>query len=356
MPRVKGRRQIDKSLIHRILVRATNWVGDGVMTLPALEAVRRNFPSSSITVLAKPWVLSLFEAHPAVDHVMPFEKGEGAFTGLGEMLRIIRLIRKEKFDLAILFQNAFEAALLTCLGGVRLRLGYNTDSRGLLLTHGVIRDNEVLKVHQVEYYLSILRAMDWEAKGSEPSLHVRGKNREEAMGFLASEGIRDEEYLIGLGPGAIFGGSKRWPPGRFARIGEWAAERWGARILLFGSSKEREICEEVAREMGHTPVNFCGRTSLGEAMGLINLCQLFVTNDSGLMHVSAALGVPTVAIFGSTDPNATGPGGLRTMVVRHDVECAPCMKPECPTHHRCMLSIEPEVVWEAMAALKGETE
>ncbi len=351
-----GHNHIDKSMINRILVRATNWVGDGVMGLPALGAVRENFPSSDITVLAKPWVLPLFEAHPAVDHVIPFQKGEGVLTGLGEMIRVIRLIRKEKFDLAILFQNAFEAALLAWLGGGRFRLGYDTDGRGLLLTHSVTRGENDLKVHQVEYYLAILRAMGWKAKGTDPSLHVMRENREKAMDFLSSEGIRGGEYLIGLGPGAIFGNSKRWPPHGFARIAQWAAERWGARVLLFGSSKERKICEEVTREMGHAPVNFCGRTSLGEAMGLINCCQLFVTNDSGLMHVSAALGVPTVAIFGSTNADATGPRGSPSRIVRHDVGCAPCLKPECPTDHRCMLSIEPEEVWKTMVALKEEFE
>lgn len=356
MPRVSGKKHIDKSMIKRILIRATNWVGDGVMSLPALEAVKGNFPSSSITVLAKPWVLPLFQDHPAVDHVMPFEKGEGAFTGLSEMFRVIKSIRRRRFDLAILFQNAFEAALLTCLGGVRFRLGYNTDGRGLLLTHGVIRDNEVLKVHQVEYYLSILRGMGWEAESRNPSVHVREKDLEKAVNLLASEGIQDGGYLIGLGPGAIFGESKRWPPDRFAQIGDRAIEKWGARILLFGSAKERDICEGVSRGMRHTPLNLCGRTSLGQAMGLVSLCHLFVTNDSGLMHISAALDVPTVAIFGSTNPDATGPRGSRGRIVRHKVECAPCLKSVCPTDHRCMLSIKSEEVWEVMEELRREIE
>ncbi len=354
MQRVRGKRHIDKSMIKRILVRATNWVGDAVMSLPALEAVRANFPSSSLTVLAKPWVLPLFEGHPMVDQVVPFDKGEGGFTGLGEMARVIRLIRKKRFDLAILFQNAFEAALLAYLGGIRFRVGYRTDGRGPLLTHGVIRDNKVLKVHQVEYYLSILRGMGWPATGRNPTVHVGEKDLERAVNLLASSGIGETESLIGLGPGAMFGGSKRWPPDRFARIGDRAAEQWGARVLLFGSARERDICEAVCQGMGRAPLNLCGRTSLGQAMGLIRLCHLFVTNDSGLMHISAALGVPTVAIFGSTDPHATGPRGSRVTTVRHEVECAPCLRSECPTDHRCMLSIKTDEVWEAMEKSKEE--
>jgi heptosyltransferase-2 len=352
MPRVSGNKHIDRSMIRRILVRATNWVGDGVMSLPALEAVKGNFPSSSVTVLAKPWVLPLFEDHPAVDQTFPFEKGEGALTWLGEVIRVIRWIREKRFDLAILFQNAFEAALLAYLGGVRFRVGYNTDGRGLLLTHSVIRDSEVMEAHQTEYYLSILRAMGWQAESHNPSVHLRKNHLEKASHVLVSNGIGDGEPLIGLGPGAIFGWTKRWPPDRFAQIGDRAAEKWGARILLFGSAGERDVCEGVRKAMRYPPLNLCGQTSLGEAMGLISRCHLFVTNDSGLMHISAGLGVPTVAIFGSTDPSATGPRGSRARIVRHEVECAPCFKSDCPTDHRCMQSVKADEVWETMKELR----
>lgn len=326
------------------------------MTLPALGAVRENFPKSSITVLAKPWVQPLFEDHPGVDGVMSLEKGEGVLAGLGEMIRVIRSIRKRRFDLAVLFQNAFEAALLTYLGRVTFRVGYNTDGRGLLLTHSVLRDNEVAKGHQVEYYLSLIRAMGWKETSPAPIVYVGKFNLEKAVKLLGSSGIKEGESLVGLGPGAIFGGSKRWPPERFAEIGDRAAEGWGAKILLFGSDKERDICRSVSDAMRHKPLNLGGLTSLGEAMGLISQCQFFVTNDSGLMHVAAALGVPTVAIFGSTDPLATGPRGPQSKVVRREVECGPCLKPECPSDHRCMLSIQVEEVWATMEELRGEVE
>jgi len=165
-------RQIDKSGVRRILVRATNWVGDVVMSLPALEVVKENFPTSSITVLARPWVIPLFKNHPAVDAIIPFRKGQGYFAYCGEMARVIKLIRKEGFELAILFQNAFEAALLACLGGIRFRVGYCGDGRGFLLTHRIVRDEEVLKVHQVEYYLALLQAMGWSGASRDPSLYA----------------------------------------------------------------------------------------------------------------------------------------------------------------------------------------
>jgi heptosyltransferase-2 len=351
MFRLIGDQEINKSKVGRILIRATNWVGDVVMSLPALEAVRENFPSSIITVIASPWVTPLLEHHPAVDQIITFRKGGGAFTGLGELIRVIRLIRKQKFDLAILFQNAFEAALLAYLGGVIYRLGYKKDGRGFLLTHGVPRTDELLKVHQVKYYLSILGAMGWEATGQDPSLYVAQEYLEDARTLIESKGIAQSDLLVGLSPGGIFGKAKRWPPERFARIGDWAIERWGARVLLMGTGSEVAICEAVNSSMTHRPINLCGRTSLGEAMGLITLCNFFVTNDSGLMHVAAALGIPTVAIFGSTDPVATGPRGTKARVVKHDIECAPCLKPECPRDFRCMLSIEPDEVWDEMEDL-----
>ena len=349
-------KKFEKSTIRRILVRATNWVGDVVMTLPALEAIRENFPSSSISVLAKPWVVPLLENHPAVDDVILFRKREGRTVDLGELIRVVRLIRKHEFDLAILFQNAFEAGLLAYLGGVKFRLGYNTDGRGLLLTHRVNRSEEVLKGHQVEYYLSLLRAVGWEASSRDPSLYLAEQDREKAWNLLRSKGLKEGDFLVGLSPGAIFGEAKRWPPERFAKIGDWAVERWKAKVLIMGSRREMHICKALERSMSHSAFDLSGQTSLGEAAALINQCQFFLTNDSGLMHIAAALGVPTVAIFGSTNSVATGPRGPNTRIVKHQTECAPCLKPECPTDHRCMLSIEPEEVWEEMKNFRGELE
>jgi heptosyltransferase-2 len=321
------------------------------MTLPALEAIGRNFPESSITVVARPWVLPLFANHPFVDDVIPFRKERRYRARLGEFFRVIRKIQRGRFDLAILFQNAFEAALLAYLGRIPLRLGYNTDGRGFLLTHGVIRDEEVLHGHQVLYYLNLLKSMGWEAPERDPSLPVDPGDLEKARDLLRFNGIGDGDILVGLCPGAIFGEAKRWPPERFAIIGDWAALRWGATILVMGSRGEMEICRSLCSAMTQRSLNLCGRTSLGEVMGVIKACRFFVSNDSGLMHVASALGVPTVAIFGSTDPIATGPRGPSTRIVTHDVSCAPCLRRECPTDYRCLLSIDPEEVWEEMEAL-----
>jgi heptosyltransferase-2 len=326
------------------------------MSLPALEVVRENFPSSSITILARPWVVPLFKNHPAVDAIIPFRKMQGTFAYCRELMRVAKLIRNNGYDLSILFQNAFEAAFLAYLGGITFRVGYSGDGRGFLLTHRIVKTEEVLKVHQVEYYLSLLKAMGWGGMSREPHLYAAQEDTEKAGSLLHAKGIMKGDYVIGLSPGALFGEAKRWPADRFARIGDWAAERWNAKVLVLGSGNETDICEVLCTSMVHEPYNLCGQTSLGVAIGLVRHCSFFVTNDSGLMHVAAALGVPTLAIFGSTDTVATGPRGPKTRIVKHEIECAPCLKPECPTDFRCMLSIEPEEVWDEMEILRRESE
>jgi heptosyltransferase-2 len=174
--------------------------------------------------------------------------------------------------------------------------------------------------------------------------------------LLSSHGVTDQDFLVGLSAGAIFGPAKRWPVERFAAIGDGAGVRWGAKVVLVGSQKDGETCSDVCRAMKHEALNLCGKTSLGDAMALIRRCGLFVSNDSGLMHVASALGVPTVAIFGSTDPVATAPRGQRARIVRHPLECSPCLKPECRMGYRCLLLVRAEEVWEVMEELRAEVE
>jgi len=339
--------------VRRILVRATNWVGDMVMCLPALEALGEHFPAAHITVLARPWVAALLREHPAVDQILLFEARDGFGPRQRERLRQVRSLQRGRFDLAVLFQNAFEAALLAWLGRVPLRLGFDTDGRGWLLTHKVRRAPEIMRRHQVEYYLELVRAAGWIGDGGEPRLFLAADDRRAAAAWLARNGIGVGTVVFGLSPGAMYGSAKRWPAERFAAVGDRAAAQWGARVLIFGSGKEEPVCERVSAGMQRPHLNLCGQTSLGVAAALIERCQAFVTNDSGLMHIAAALGVPTVAVFGSTDPVATGPRGLRARIVRHDYDCAPCLKSDCPGQHGCMLSIYPEEVWRAVEELAG---
>ena len=352
MNKVRGALPIDKSKISRILIRATNWVGDAVMSMPAFEAVRGNFPESHITVLARPLVVPLYESNPAVTEVIPYQRGHGYVKDYSEFLRVIRLIRDLHFDMAVLFQNAFEAALIACLGGIKIRVGYNTDARGFLLSHSVVRGTEVLKLHQVEYYLTLLRAIGWDAPTRDPALRASPESVARVRSLLSSIGIDDQDLLVGLSPGAAYGPAKRWPIERFAAIGDRAIKEWGARVVVIGTEKEKDLGETLLSATAPGAFNLCGMTGLGEALALIKRCQLFVSNDSGLMHVSAALNVPTVAIFGSTDPVATGPRGKNARIVKQDMECSPCLKPECPVGYRCLLAVQPDDVWREMEDLR----
>jgi heptosyltransferase II len=355
MNKVHGALPIDKSKIRRILIRATNWVGDAVMSMPAFEAVRDNFPRSHIAVLARPWVIPLYESNPAVNEVIPYKRGYGYLKDSSEFLRVVRLIRTLRFDMAVLFQNAFEAALIARLGGIKIRVGFNTDGRGFLLSHSVVRGREVLKLHQVEYYLTLLRAIGWAAPTREPALRADPEAVARVRALLSSKGIEDQDLLVGLSPGAAYGPAKRWPVERFAAIGDRAIKEWGARVVAIGTEKEKDLGETLISTSAPGALNCCGMTGLGEALALIKRCQLFVSNDSGLMHVAAALNVPTVAIFGSTDPMATGPRGKNAKIVKQDTECSPCLKPECPVGYRCLLSVQPDDVWREMEKLRAES-
>jgi len=208
--------------------------------------------------------------------------------------------------------------------------------------------------HQVEYYLSILRGMNWRAESRDPRLYLGERESTAARSLLRSCGVGDRDFLLGLAPGAIYGPAKRWPPERFAAVGDLAADRWGAKVVVMGSKGEGAICEAVTRAMVSPVLNLCGRITLGEAMAVIRRCRTFLTNDSGLMHVAAALDVPLVAIFGSTDPVATGPRNRRARVVRRPMPCSPCLKPECFEAYGCLTAIEPGQVWDELVNLRKE--
>ena len=351
---VRLNHNIVKHEIKKILVRSTNWIGDTVMMLPSLLALKKNFPHAQITVLANPWVIPLLENHPSVDRTMIFAKGNGFFHSLKEVARIISRLRAEKFDLAVLFQNAFEAAFLAYMGKVRYRVGYNTDRRGFLLTHKIVRNQKILLSHQVDYFLGLADAMDWQIEERKPLLYCTEEDSRSGSLMLFSEGIDDTSFIVGINPGAEYGSAKRWPEERFAIIGDWAVKRWNAKVVIFGSFSETEIASKISDLMGENSVNLCGKTTLGEAIALIKRCNFFVTNDSGLMHIAAAFNIPMVAVFGPTNHVITRPLSNNSRIVRHSVSCSPCLKEMCPTDHRCMLSIVPEEVWEQMEGLREE--
>jgi heptosyltransferase-2 len=326
---------------RRILVRATNWLGDAVMSVPALQALREHQPQARISILARPWVAGLYRREPFCDELIAYEAPRG-WKGLPEKRRAAAELRAGNFDCAVLLQNAFEAAALARWAGIPIRIGYARDTRGWLLTHPIaVPAAGDIPRHQRFYYLELLkRAKLIPGYAIESAIRLTGKAK--------------TANVIGVSPGAAYGGAKRWLPERFAEAAVAIARERRAQVAVFGSKEEVGICETVRERVagaGVTCVNLAGVTALDEFIERAGGCELFLTNDSGAMHVAAALGVPTVAVFGATDDEATGPTGEWTRVVRHPVECSPCLLRECPIDHRCMTGVDARSVVEAAHGL-----
>jgi heptosyltransferase-2 len=324
----------------RILVRATNWVGDAVMSLPAIRAVRARFPDAYIAVLARPWVAGLYARETSINQVFPYHVRPGFRDFIGK-LRVARELRGQNFDCAILLQNALEAAALAWLARIPTRIGYARDGRGPLLTNAIPlpKAGEIPR-HQRYYYLELLRRANLiETLPETEAIRLDGAAAAAREGARLLENRGIPAPVIGVSPGAAYGNAKRWLPERFAEAALEIARPLGIPIVLFGSADERELCESVARLIrpsGQAVHNLAGATTLAEFIDLAAACRLFLTNDSGAMHIASALGVPTIAIFGSTDEHATGPTGPLSRVIREPVECSPCLLRECPIDHRCM--------------------
>jgi heptosyltransferase-2 len=338
----------------KILVRATNWVGDAVMSLPALQALREQMPEAHITILARPWVADIYERERFADDVIPYSSPRG-WTDLSGKLRLARELRAHQFDCAVLLQNAFEAAALAWLAGIPNRIGYNRDARGWLLTNAVPppREGEIPK-HQRFYYLELLRRSGLlnDLPASE-SIRLHGARDAARLGRQRYRSLGIERSVVGVSPGAAYGTAKRWSPERFADAAAQTAATLGAEVALFGSADEKALCGQITAMldgMGIPAHNFAGDTSLREFIELCAACRVYLTNDSGAMHIASALGVPTVAVFGATDDIATGPTGELAQVIREPVECSPCLLRECPIDHRCMTRVPADRV--AHAALE----
>lgn len=307
------------------------------MAVPALEQLRARFPEAHIAVLARPWVSGLYDKS-LIDEIIPYTAAKG-WSELRGKWELAQRLRKMRFDAAILQQNAFEAAAIVWLAQIPVRIGYSRDARGLLLSDpiAVPKPGEIPN-HQRFYYLELLRRA-----GVIEQLPETAAIRLPGIPYLQRAGAkRLAGTWIGVSPGAAYGTAKRWLPERFAEAGIRVARELSASVAVFGSPDERALCEGIAgqvREAGLTAVSYAGETSLAEFVEMASVCQAFITNDSGAMHVASALGVPTVSVFGATDHVATGPTGPLAKVIREQVECSPCLLRECPIDHRCMKAV-----------------
>ncbi|BBO72554.1 ADP-heptose--LPS heptosyltransferase [Desulfosarcina alkanivorans] len=341
----------ERKAIKRLLIRSTNWIGDAVMTTPAVRAIRRHFPGARISLLAKPWVAPVFAHSPHVDEIIVYE-ANGRHRGAMGPIRLARDLRRHRFDAAIFLQNAIEAALIAFLAGIPVRIGFDTDARRPLLTHAVRCTRAIKAIHQTGYYLEILKGIGVVDGDQVLELTLGENDREQARQLLTRQGVDPAARIVGLNPSATFGPAKQWFPERYAALGDRLRDEWGATVLIFGGPSDRELGENIRRMMHGPAIDLSGRTSLGQAMALIDRCDAFVTNDSGLMHVAAALNTPLVAIFGSTNSTTTSPHSDTSRIVRVPIECSPCMKPVCPLGHmNCMKQVSVELVFDTLKGL-----
>ena len=353
---------MNKEAIKRILVRGPNWLGDAVMCEPALRGLRRLFPDAQIALLVKPAVADLFVGHPALTRVLTYDS-KGRHAGLPGKWALAGQLRRQGFDLAILFQNAFEAAFLTFLAGVPRRYGYATDGRSLLLSDSVAVPDRRTLVHQVRYYWDLLKPLGLTGDPPAPELVVFPEEEKAMAGRFAKGGLTPTDIIVGINPGSTYGGAKRWLPERFAevtdRLSHTIRESPGKQVsvVIFGAAGEERLGQDIAARLRLPSLVLSGATTIRELMAALKRCAMLLTNDTGPMHIASAFQVPVVAIFGPTDWRTTSPFGNAHAIVRQPVDCAPCLLRECPIDHRCMTRVTVDQVHEAatkqMAGLFG---
>jgi heptosyltransferase II len=327
----------------KILVRGTNWIGDAVMTIPAIRELRRLFPASHITVHTREGAADIFRTSGLVDEVVIARS----------FLKDVRTLRARVFDVAVIFPNSFESALAIRLAGVKRRLGYNTQHRSFLLTDAV--DVPVWKEsrHEAYYYfelvgtlartLSRVKAADMP---SEPEIIVSSEMRENARIILKGKGIDFGKSIVALAPGSTHSRAKRWTPESFARINDRLREELNVDVVLMGSPGDKEVSNRVSDLADRKPIDLTGETDLALAAAVLNEVDLLISNDMGLAHLAPAVGTETIVIFGPTNPITTRPFSAKASIITANVECSPCMLRDCPIDHRCMTRVSADEVFE----------
>jgi heptosyltransferase II len=324
----------------RLVIRAPNWLGDAVMALPALGAVRAAWPETRIAIAAIPSVAPLFEEQTGADQdeIIPI-------TTSSE----IGLLGGSRFDAALLLPNSFRAAWTARQAGIVERWGYRGNFRTWLLSRPVPKPAG--HVHQTAYYADLVRGLGFDIAESLPRVSVRPQTDTRAKALLEQHGVDGGTSIVGFAPGAAGGHAKRWPPARVADVIARLSGTRRATCVLVGAAGDRDAAREIESSLSPDVrlVNLIGRTDLRLLAGVLARCDAFVSNDSGAMHLAAALGVPVVAIFGPTDDRVTAPPGGHDVLI-HDVFCRPCMLRDCPIDHRCMKGITADAVFAAVSA------
>lgn len=331
----------------KIAVRMPNWLGDAVLALPALHSLRQAFPDADIQAVTRGWGADLFSDHPSVDGVVPLPEARD--------LKALRTagsgLKKLDIDLGILLTNSFSSAFLFYVAGIPARWGYARDGRGLLLTRAVPYKTPDTVLHQSDYYLHLLKALDIEPSGFGPGLVTTEEDWAWAAAALENGGHASGVPLVVFSPGAAYGPAKKWPAERFAALARKLRDEAGASVAVVGDAGDTETASLILEALGGCGLDLTGRTTLRRLIAVIRRARVFVTNDSGPMHIADALGVPIVALFGPTNPTATGPRRGPSVILKKEVPCWPCLYRSCPYDHRCMTRIAVEDAFEACRRL-----
>jgi heptosyltransferase-2 len=331
----------------KILIRATNWVGDATMALPAVRAVRRRFPEAEIAIVARPYVADIYRDQAICNQLIAYDP-KGLHAGISGRERLALELRAQKFDVALLLQNAFDAAWLAWRANIPERIGYARDGRSFLLTQAVpLPRHGEIPAHEKFYYLELLRRAGWMDSLQDETfieLRVPEEKRRSAEKFLYESGVHRDALRIAIGAGASYGSAKCWPPPRFAEVANRLQSESDADVILFGTSAEAGVATAISADMRRPAIDLTGKTAIADLPALLSQCHLFIGNDSGAMHVAAAVGLPVVAVFGPTDPEGTAPVTPRCNIVQQKPYCSPCFLRRCPTDHRCMTAITVDMV------------
>lgn len=320
-----------------LIVRMPNWLGDLVMATPVLQDLRHHWPKAKITALCQ-GLGSVLEKDPHVDEVVHLKKSKGLlFSSFETDPR--DCLKDNRYDLGILLTHSFSSAWLFYRSQISHSLGYATHARSFLLDHAVPFVLENDSQHLVITYKKLLVPLGIPVSSSSPALYLSREEQQQAQERLKKEEIFSDEFVLGINPGAAYGSAKCWLPERFRELVLRLLEQYPRlKIVFFGDRQGVSLVEQICRGLPKNVVNLAGQTTLREMMALVQRCHLFLTNDSGPMHVASALNVPLIALFGSTSDKATGPyrGGT---VIHKRVACSPCYRRECPIDFRCMTQI-----------------
>lgn len=341
----------------KIIVRGANWIGDAVMTIPALRLLRGTFPEANVTLYTKRWAEGVFQDADFIDRILVVEN-EG--SGFSDTVREAKRVAAGKYDLAVLFTNSFQTAAVMRFAGVKKRVGYSREGRGILLTTAIKPPEWKAGRHEVHYYTNLIRefaqreTIDTSDEQTDAALPVSATRREKARKQLSDFGADLAKPLIGLGVGSTNSVAKRWGEAKYAELANMFSNEIDPNMLMLGSKEESEIAGRVDALSNADLIDLTGATDLASATAMLAELDLFVSNDMGLAHLAAAVGTKTLVVFGPTNDETTRPFGANARVIRHPVECSPCMLRTCPIDHRCMTRLSSEAVFEAaMEMLNG---